>query len=832
VARTVELLEGGATVPFIARYRKEATDGLDEVAIGSIQERHLYLSELVERKATIVKSIGEQGKLTDELRARIERCWTKNELEDLYLPYKPKRRTRATIAKEHGLEPLADRIWAQQVESATRQSLAGPFLQQPGSEAVAPKGGAEVERTVEWAFAGARDIVAERIAEQAELRAALREQALAEAQLTSRCVAGKEREAANYQDYFDYSEPVRTAPSHRVLALRRGEKEGLLRVAIETDRDQAVALLTSKVLKNPQASLRQDLELAIGDGYERLLRPAIETDVRLQLKERADGDAIEIFVTNLRQLLLQAPLGGKRVLALDPGFRTGCKVVVLGNTGELLAHDVIYPHEPQRRVDEARHTLSKLVLAHGIEAVAIGNGTAGRETESFAREWIASSGGGDRLRPSLVMVNESGASVYSASEVARQELPDHDVTVRGAVSIGRRLQDPLAELVKIDPKSIGVGQYQHDVNQAALQRALDRVVESCVSGVGVEVNTASVRLLSYVAGVGDTLAKNIVAHRTKRGPFRRRAELLEVTRLGPKAFEQCAGFLRIRGGDHPLDASAVHPERYAVVERMAKDLGVAVADLVAQRELLRRIELHKYLGPDVGEPTLRDILAELEKPGRDPRAEFEEVGFNPNVTELGHLQEGMVLWGVVTNVAAFGAFVDIGVHQDGLVHVSELAHRFVKAPAEVVKVGDRVQVKVVKLEVERRRIGLSIKACTAAPTTDRGAAREASRGPVQTPGAHGRGAEAPRGGPSAPLGGRGGGARARPAAEGVGAGSSSKVGRGQRPDGRGDESGPPERRSAPSGGRGGDERGAGMNTPFNSMRVQLEKLLDPRGRRR
>jgi uncharacterized protein len=697
VERTLKLLADGATLPFIARYRKEVTGNLDEVQIGAIDERRLYLAELDARKETVLKEIASQGKLTDELRGKIAATLSKTELEDLYLPYKPKRRTRAMIARERGLQPLAERILAQASGEPRREELGAPFV------------GGEVP-DVEAAFAGARDIVAEMVAERADIRAGLREQALSTGALRSTVIAGKEVEGAKFKDYFDLREPVSAIPSHRLLALRRGEKEGFLRVALEVDERLAMDLVRGAVVTNPGASLAGELDLALADGYDRLLRGPIEVDVRLVSKERADAQAIQVFAENLRNLLLAAPLGGKRVLAVDPGYRTGCKVVVVDEKGDLKDHTVIFPTQSERRVEEAESVVERLCREHRIEAVAVGNGTAGRETEQFLRKL------GPRLGSAqIVVVNEAGASVYSASEIARQELPDEDVTVRGAVSIGRRLQDPLAELVKIDPKSIGVGQYQHDVHQPTLKKALDGVVESCVNKVGVDLNTASVKLLSYVAGVGETLAKNIVAHRAERGRFRARQQLLDVPRFGPKAFEQAAGFLRVAGED-PLDNSAVHPESYDVVEKMAGDLGVGVTGLVGNAQLTKRIDISKYIDERRGLPTLRDIVSELAAPGRDPRAQFEEVGFDPNVTAFEHVQEGMVLNGVITNVTQFGAFVDVGVHQDGLVHVSELAHRFVKDPAEVVKVGERVRVKVLKVDAERRRIGLSIKQASAPPT--------------------------------------------------------------------------------------------------------------------
>lgn len=751
VERTLALLGEGATIPFIARYRKEQTGGLDEVQIGRIQERYEYLADLEARRKTILESIAEQGKLTPELEARLRATRSKTELEDLYLPYKPKRRTRATLARERGLEPLAEILWAQaETLAASREELARPFV--AASNEV---------HDVEAAWQGARDIVAERIADDADVRAALREQALATGELVSKLAKGKEEdaEAKKFSDYFDHREPARTVPSHRLLALRRGESEGFLRVKLEVDREAQLAAMRARLRSNPRAALAADFERALADAYDRLLEPSVEVDVRLLLKERADAEAIRVFADNLRHLLLAPPLGPKRVLAIDPGFRTGCKVVVLDAQGNLLEDAVIYPHEPHKRDLEARRLLAALAQKYAVEAIAIGNGTAGRETEALVR---AMRRAGELPDGCLVVsVSESGASVYSASEIAREELPDKDVTVRGAVSIGRRLQDPLAELVKIDPKSIGVGQYQHDVNQPALKRALDGVVESCVNAVGVELNTASAQLLSYVSGIGATLAKNIVAYRAEKGPFSSRQELFEVPRLGPKAFEQAAGFLRIRGAANPLDASAVHPESYDVVERMAADLGVPVAALIGNRDLLQRIDLRKYVDERRGEPTLRDILAELEKPGRDPRRSFEEIGFREDVTEFEHLEEGMILVGVVTNVTAFGAFVDVGVHQDGLVHVSELAHRFVKDPAEVVKVGDRVKVKVVKVDRERRRIGLSIK-----QTQDPPARPVAARGAAPPSG--GRSGKPDRSGGGRDSGGRGesgadGGRSARPA---------------------------------------------------------------------
>ena len=725
VEATLHLFAGGATVPFIARYRKEVTGNLDEVQILAVQERSAYLGELQSRRDTILASIAEQGKLTPALEAAIRGTLVKTELEDLYLPYKPKRRTRASMARERGLEPLADTIWAQERGLPPRSELGAAFVD-------ADKGVADVEA----AFAGARDIVAERIAETASVRASLRQLALDGGTMSGRVIKGKETEGAKFKDYFNFAEPAKSLPSHRILALRRGEKEGFLDAKLEVDPLAAQAEMRRQVIREPRASLAGELEAALVDSYERLLAPAIEIDVRLALKERAETEAIKVFAENLRPLLLAAPLGSKRVLGIDPGYRTGCKIVVLDETGNLLSNDVIYPSQSEHRVTEAEQKLQLLCTRHRIEAVAVGNGTAGRETETFVRK-LAKDGRLGNPPPVIVAVNESGASVYSASEVAREELPDQDITVRGAVSIGRRLQDPLAELVKVDPKAIGVGQYQHDVHQPTLEKQLDAVVESCVNAVGVDVNTASPKLLQYVAGVGETLARNIVAHRAATGPFKSRAALREVPRLGAKAFEQAAGFLRVRSG-HPLDNSAVHPESYDIVEKMAKDLGVKVEQLVGNAELLARVEIKKYVDEKRGEPTLRDILDELRKPGRDPRAQFEVVGFREDVTEFDHVKEGMVLDGIVTNVTRFGAFVDVGVHQDGLVHVSELAHRFIKDPSEVVKVGDRVKAKVIQVDAERKRIALSVKQATTPPASTRPAGMpqadgRAERRPASSP---------------------------------------------------------------------------------------------------
>ncbi|MBL8632734.1 MAG: RNA-binding transcriptional accessory protein [Myxococcales bacterium] len=746
VERTLALLDEGATLPFIARYRKEATDGLGEVEIATISERGAYLTELVTRKSAVLTEIHKQGKLTDVLKQRIVKTLSRTELEDLYLPFKPKRRTRATIARERGLEPLAQLIWSQPDAAPSLDELAAAYINAENS----------LPDTAS-VLSGARDIVAEQISDDAGVRAALRSFAIETGTLKSRLIKrkdegdevpepGNERAhgevkaqpktdkkddpALKFSDYFEYEESAKTIPSHRMLALRRGEKEGVLRVTLELDGDKASGVISQQVVRNPSSPLQGQLRLALEDSWDRLLKPAVEVDVRLALRERADAEAIRVFAENLRHLLLQAPLGGKRVLALDPGYRTGCKLAVVDGKGDLLAHDVIFATMSESRRIEAAARLDDLVREHKVEAIAIGNGTASRETEGFVRKLAAA---GKLPGVKIIVVSEAGASVYSTSEIGRQEFPTHDPTVRSAASIGRRLQDPLAELVKIEPKSIGVGQYQHDVHQPTLKKQLDQVVESCVNNVGVDVNTASPKLLQYVAGVGETLAQNIANYRSQHGPFLSRRQLLDVPRMGPKAFEQAAGFLRIReNAESPLDSSAVHPESYDVVERMAQDLGVSVRELVGNSTLIKNVQITRYIDDRRGEPTLRDILAELEKPGRDPRQEFEEVGFNPDVTEVSHLKEGMILNGVVTNVTNFGAFVDVGVHQDGLVHISELSHRFIKDPAEAVKVGDRVKVKVLKVELDRMRVGLSIKGASEPPKAEPGDARRGPR-PVEAP---------------------------------------------------------------------------------------------------
>ncbi|MEY5010743.1 MAG: hypothetical protein RLZZ253_1882 [Verrucomicrobiota bacterium] len=690
VASTAILLEEGGTVPFIARYRKEKTGELDEVQITSIRDRLEQLEELDKRRESILSSLTERSLLTAELAAKIEAAETLSSLEDIYQPFRPKKRTKATIAREKGLEPLADILWAQ--NPAT----------QPKVEAAAFVDAAKEVATPEEALAGARDILAERISDDAGARAKLRELYLQKGVIKSKVVSGKEEEGAKFKDYFDWNEPAANAPSHRVLAIRRGENEGVLFSRLTPPEEEAILALEILFVKGSSPAALE-VKAAVADCYKRLIGFAMEGEARIAVKKRADEEAIRVFAENLRELLLASPLGQKNMLAIDPGFRTGCKVVVLDRQGKLLGHDVIYPEQGARNASDAAEAIRGVVKKFNIEAIAIGNGTAGRETEAFVRKL--------GLPPSvtIVSVNESGASIYSASEVAREEFPDHDITVRGAVSIGRRLMDPLAELVKLDPKSIGVGQYQHDVDQNALKRSLDDVVMSCVNGVGVELNTASKQLLSYVAGLNSRTAANIVAHRNENGPFKSRRELLKVAGLGPKAYEQAAGFLRIRDGEHPLDASAVHPERYELVDRMASDMGCAVSDLLRDSGKRSRIQPEKYATAEVGLPTLKDIMAELAKPGRDPRQQFEVFSFNEGVQEMSDLKVGMKLPGIITNVTAFGAFVDIGVHQDGLVHVSQLSDNFVKNPAEVVKVAQRVQVTVTEVDLARKRIALSMK---------------------------------------------------------------------------------------------------------------------------
>lgn len=690
VEKTIELLEQGATVPFIARYRKEMTGNLNEVQIAAIRDMLIKLKEIDKRREAILQSIDEQGKLTPELRAQIEKAESLTELEDIYLPYKPKRKTRASVAIEKGLQPLADELRKQYKCSV--EQLAEQYVNEE-------KGVSSSDD----ALAGARDIIAEQVSEDIAARNKVRNIFRRQAMLSSKVVKAKEEEAAKFQSWFDWNENAMRAPSHRILAMFRGESEGLLRVRIVPDDDKAAIESLERQFVRGNYESSEQVALAVKDGYKRLLEPSIETEFYNTLKERADREAIKVFAENLRQLLLASPLGQKRTLAIDPGFRTGCKVVCLDAQGQLLHNETIYPFTSVREERAAVSKLESLVEAFKIEAIAIGNGTAGRETEEVVKRCRF------KNKVIAVMVSENGASVYSASEVARAEFPDYDVTVRGAVSIGRRLMDPLSELVKIDPKSIGVGQYQHDVDQKMLHDSLEDVVVSCVNSVGVELNTASRELLSYVSGIGPALASKIVEYRNQNGAFRNRHELMNVPRLGEKAFEQCAGFLRVRESDNPLDRSAVHPERYALVERMAKGVGATVDQLMKDRDLRSKINIDQFVTGDCGLPTLQDIMKELDKPGLDPRAKFEIFEFDKNVTRIEDLREGMVLPGIVTNITAFGAFVDVGVHQDGLVHISQLANRRVADPNEVVHLHQHVQVKVIEVDLRRHRISLTMK---------------------------------------------------------------------------------------------------------------------------
>lgn len=687
VERTVTLLQGGATIPFITRYRKEATGGLDEVQVGAVRDQLERLNALEARKRTVRSAIEAAGKMTGALSAQLDDCWDGDKLEDLYLPYKPKRRTRAAAAREKGLEPLAALLMRQ--DGSQPERLADRFVR-----------GEVADR--EQALAGACDIVAEWVAENARAREAVRAEYARAAVLSSRAVAGREDEGAKYSDYFGRSFPLRRMPSHRLLALFRGEREGFLKLSLSLSDPEAPVARLVRMFVRGDSPARRLVESAVRDSFRRLIVPSIENECLAAAKQRADDEAIRVFADNLRQLLLSAPLGRRRVLAIDPGFRTGCKTVCLDEQGALLHYETIYPHPPRPQADEAVRRLSALVGTYRIEAVAIGDGTAGRETERFVR--------GIRFgrEVPVYMVSEDGASVYSASEVGREEFPDRDATVRGAVSIGRRLIDPLSELVKIDPKSIGVGQYQHDVDQGKLRRSLDETVESCVNRVGVNLNTASRHLLAYVSGLGPALARSVVEYRAANGEFRSRRDLLKVPRLGAKAFEQCAGFLRIPGASDPLDASAVHPESYPVVGRMASDLGVRVADLLSSAELRAKIDLQRYVTERTGLPTLRDILSELARPGLDPRGEARIFEF-ADVHSIDGLREGIVLPGIVTNVAAFGAFVDIGIKQDGLVHVSELSDRYVASPSDAVRLRQQVRVRVVSVDRRRGRIGLSMR---------------------------------------------------------------------------------------------------------------------------
>lgn len=687
VEKTCDLLQGGATIPFISRYRKEMTGGLDEVQIGDIKDLREKLSELNKRKETILGSIEEQGKLTDDLKKRIESTWDATLLEDLYLPYKPKRQTKAEIARKKGLEPLAQLIFSQ--KETLLDSRISPFVQR------------EV-KSKEEALQGARDIMAEWINEHEEARHTVRQAFARTAVITSKVVKGKEEEGIKYKDYFDFSEPLARCSSHRLLALRRGEAEGILRVGLTPDTETCVERLKRRFVKG-RGEASAEVTQAVEDAFKRLLKPSIETEYARLSKEKADEEAIRVFAENLRQLLLAPPLGQKRVLGVDPGYRTGCKLVCLDAQGNLLHNEAIFPHPPQNEKGKAAGKVAQLVATYAIDAIAIGNGTASRETETFITNIRY-----DR-EIQVFVVSENGASVYSASKTAREEFPQYDVTVRGAVSIGRRLMDPLAELVKIDPKSIGVGQYQHDVEQNALKKSLDQTVESCVNLVGVDVNTASKHLLTYVSGLGPALAQNIVDYRAAHGPFHSRKELLKVPRMGEKAFEQSAGFLRIPGGKNPLDNSAVHPESYPVVEQMARDLGCSVSELIANKGLKKELKLEKYVSPAVGMPTLLDIMEELDKPGRDPRQRIQVFAFDPDVKTIADLKEGQVLPGIVTNITNFGCFVDVGIKENGLVHISEMADRYISDPTEVVSIHQHVQVKVLSVDTARKRVQLSMK---------------------------------------------------------------------------------------------------------------------------
>lgn len=689
VKNTLTLLEGGATIPFISRYRKEATGSLDEVQIGQIRDLHIRYVELDKRRAAILDSIAEQGKLTPELESKINAAMTMSELEDLYLPYRPKRRTRAMMAAEKGLEPLAKIINAQQ--PVDLHKVASAYVNEE-------KG----VHNVEEALAGARDIIAERISENVSVRARLRGTFRQHSTITTKLIKDKVDEGEKYRMYYDAHEKLAKAPSHRVLAMLRGEEEGILRVSIAPDEERTLDSM-KRWLIHGNNNCSQQVWMATTDAYKRLLQPQLETEMRNFFKEKADTEAINVFTQNLRQLLLAAPLGQVTTLAIDPGFRTGCKVVILDPQGKLLYNETIYPHPPVAQYKLASDKIKRLVLQYKVDAIAIGNGTAGRETENFLR-YIPF-----ERDVKAYMVNESGASVYSASPVARAEFPNYDVTVRGAVSIGRRLMDPLAELVKIDPKSIGVGQYQHDVNQKRLQESLEATVESCVNYVGVELNTASKELLSYVSGIGPSLAQNIIDYRNEHGPFPSRESLKAVPRFGAKAFEQSAGFLRIRDAENPLDRSAVHPESYAVVNKMAKEMKCTVADLILKEEIRKNINLTHFISAKVGMPTLTDIMKELAKPGRDPRSHFEKFEFDKNVHKIEDLQPGMVLPGIITNITNFGCFVDVGVHQDGLIHISNLSDKRIENPNEVVHLNQKVMVRVIGVEVERKRISLSLR---------------------------------------------------------------------------------------------------------------------------
>jgi uncharacterized protein len=694
VRAVVQLLEEGNTLPFIARYRKEATGNMDEVQIKLIQERYSYLTELEERRTAILTSIESQGKLSDELRAQIMACTAKTALEDLYLPYKPKRRTRAMIAREKGLEPLAHLILAQVLTGSPEQSASSFINLEKGVE------------DAESALAGARDIVAEKVAEDLNVRTFVRDVFANEGIVVSKVRTDKVTGPTKFEQYYDFKERVKTIPSHRYLAIRRGENEEILNFSIQVEMDPVLHRIGQIMKLAERSPWKQQLATAIEDSFKRLINPSVETDVRLELKMASDRAAVDIFADNLRHLLLSAPLGGRSVIGIDPGIRTGCKCAAVDDTGKYLATVTIYPSQGENKAIQAETDLLKFIKTFKPYAIAVGNGTAGRETETFVRKLL-----NDHDLSSIIVasVNEAGASIYSASDVAREEFPELDLTIRGAISIARRLQDPLAELVKVDPKSIGVGQYQHDVHQPLLQEQLSHVVESCVNKVGVDINTSSASLLSYVSGIGSSLALKIVKHRESKGAFKSRKQIRDVSGFGSKTFEQAAGFLRIRGGENPLDSSAVHPERYDLVERMAKDLGVSIPDLVSKPELAAKINLKNYLNAEVGELTLSDIIQELAKPGRDPRSAFEPPRFRDDIMNIQDLKVGMVLEGIVTNVTAFGAFVDVGVHQDGLVHLSQLSNKYIKHPNEVVQAGDKIKVEVQQVDVERKRISLTAR---------------------------------------------------------------------------------------------------------------------------
>jgi uncharacterized protein len=707
VASVVALLNEGNTVPFIARYRKEATGSLDEVAIRAVEDRVAYYKELLERRDTVLKNIDKQGKLTPELKARVENAWSKTELEDLYLPYKPKKRTKATDARERGLEPLLDALLADE-SGADPLMLAAPYMKEDQ----------EGLQTPSQCVEGAGHILAERLAEDADVRAWLRVE-FHETGIISSALREEKKEsneALRFKPYWDFKEALKKMPGHRVLALRRGEKEEILTVKLSVDREKYVTQLVSKVAVNPRSGYRPSLHAVCEDAFDRLLAPTIETDVRMDAKKKADMEAIKVFQTNLDHLLLAPPAGQRCTLGVDPGIRTGCKLAIINRLGQFMESATIYPLEPKRDFEGSRAILEQLAAKYPLEAIAVGNGTGGREAEAFIREWLKDT---ERTGVICVSVSEAGASVYSASDVAREEFPEQDVTVRGAISIARRFQDPLAELVKVDPKSIGVGQYQHDVNQTALKKSLDEVVESCVNRVGVDVNSASYKLLAYVAGIGEGLAKNILQHRFEHGAFRTREQLMEVSRFGGKAFQQAAGFLRIHDGENPLDASAVHPESYPVVQRICQLAGKTVPELIGNDSLLDGLDPKLFVDDRFGVETVKDIIAELKKPGRDPRQRFEAVQFMEGVNKPSDLEAGMELQGIVTNVTEFGAFVDIGVHQDGLVHLSEISHSYVKSPSDVLSVGQAVKVKVLAVDLQSKRIGLSIKALQAAPAGQR-----------------------------------------------------------------------------------------------------------------